>query len=90
MRLSALPPLRDSAEYRAERLEVERQRLERRKVWAARRFEPEALEHLERQLARLRAEEAASIAPRGRKRRAARSAREMPGHYRAAPWRMRP
>lgn len=65
--------LRESDEYRAERLASERQTLERRKAWAARRFDPVEMERLERQLARLKSEEAASIEPRGRHGRTARS-----------------
>lgn len=80
------PELREAAAYRAERLEAERQRLERRKVWAARRFDVAALEHLERQLARLRSEERASTAPRGRETRAARHPRQL-RHY-GTGWRL--
>jgi len=74
------PTLREAAEYRAERLAAERRALERRKVWAARRLDVAALEHLERQLARLRSEESASTAPRGRETRAARSAYQLRHH----------
>lgn len=77
---AARPALRSAAEYRAARLAAERQALERRKVWAARRLDVAALEHLERQLSRLRREESASTAPRGRETGAARSAWELRHH----------
>ncbi|MBZ9540503.1 hypothetical protein KGQ90_16410 [Modicisalibacter tunisiensis] len=54
-------------------LEAERQRLERRKTWAAYRLDPHALER-------------ASISPRGRENRAA---RRRPGYFNAVKWRRR-
>lgn len=65
--------LRDAAEYRSERLASERQTLERRKAWAARRLDVFAMERLERQLIRLRSEEMASTEPRGKHGQSARS-----------------
>lgn len=83
---AARPALRSAAEYRAARLAAERQALERRKTWAARRLDVAAVEKLERQLARLQSEERASTAPRGRETGAARSAWEL-RHHRAG-WRL--
>ncbi|PRY70981.1 hypothetical protein [Halomonas ventosae] len=43
-------PLRDGTEYRIERLEEERERLERRRVWAVRRGDTKAVQRLTERL----------------------------------------
>lgn len=54
---------RDSAEYRADRLERERHRLHRRLTWAAHRGDQQAVAWLEKRLEKLEAELAADTAP---------------------------
>lgn len=57
------PELRDSGEYRGERLEEERQRLERRLTWALRRGDARVIERLTQRLDALEEAIAADLSP---------------------------
>jgi len=56
-------PLRDGAEYRQDRLEVERHRLHRRLLWAEERGDRQAIRWLESKLAELEKEVDADMRP---------------------------
>lgn len=55
--------IRDGAEYRRDRLEVERERLHRRLVWAVSRGDQKVTRWLEKRLEALEAELDADLAP---------------------------
>ena len=58
-----LPDTRDSAEYRLDRLEVERERLHRRLVWAEQRGDRQAVRWLESKLEELEEAMEADLRP---------------------------
>lgn len=54
---------REPAAYRDDRLQVERERLERRLAWAFRRGDARAVERIRQRLTRLEADEFAELTP---------------------------